>query len=57
VSTTNTFGIVGLNPAPATGPQTSGYVAGQNPASQLLPDIISGDNFVACTLPAILSPA
>ena len=50
VATTNDFGINGLSPDPATGAQASSYVAGLNPASGGV-TIVSGDNFVACTLP------
>ena len=47
VATTNDFGITGLAPSPATGPQAASFVAGQNPAGNGV-DNINGDNFVSC---------
>jgi len=50
VATTNDFGINGLTTSPASGAQAAAYVAGLNPAGGGV-DIVSGDNFVACSLP------
>ncbi|GAA2158486.1 cadherin domain-containing protein [Humibacillus xanthopallidus] len=60
VATTNTFGITGLAPSPATGAQMEAYVAGQNPASAsgtfgtggAANISATGFNFVSCTMPA-----
>lgn len=60
VATTNTFGITGLAPSPATGAQMEAYVSAQNPASaagtfgtggvaNVSP---TGFNYVSCTMPA-----
>jgi hypothetical protein len=54
------FGIVGLSPSPATGPQTETYVTGLNPASNLGTGFWAGrrvaadngNNWHSCTLPA-----
>ena len=54
VATTNDFGIAGLSPSPATGPQAAAFVAAQNPAGNGC-DAINGDNFVSTTLaPSLL---
>jgi hypothetical protein len=50
VAGTNSFGINALAPSPATAAQTATYVSGLNPAGSGV-DIISGDNFVTCSLP------
>lgn len=60
VATTNTFGITGLAPSPATGAQMEAYVAGQNPASAsgtfgtggAANISATGFNYVSCTMPA-----
>jgi hypothetical protein len=60
VSTTNTFGITGLAPSPASGAQMEAYVAGQNPASAsgtfgtggAANVSATGFNYVSCTMPA-----
>ena len=56
VAATNTFGIVGLSPSPATAAQTVTHVTGLNPASTAGSSgakvlVQSGDNFTSCTLP------
>jgi hypothetical protein len=50
VANVNTFGINGLVPSPATGPQAAAYVNLQNPAGGGT-DVVSGSNFVSCSLP------
>ncbi|KRF38920.1 hypothetical protein ASG96_16230 [Terrabacter sp. Soil810] len=56
VATTNDFGVVGLSPNPATGPQTEAYVSGLNPASAAGTfgtggtAVLSGSSFIPCTL-------
>jgi hypothetical protein len=55
VATTNTFGITGLSPSPATAAQTVTYISGTNPSGGGV-YIVSGDNFVSCnTAPIVLS--
>jgi hypothetical protein len=49
VATVNDFGIVGLSPSPTTGANAATRVITDNPAGGGV-DIISGDNFVSCTI-------
>jgi hypothetical protein len=49
VATTNDFGIVGLAPSPTTGANAAAKVGADNPAGGGV-DIISGDNYVSCTI-------
>jgi hypothetical protein len=59
VANTDTFGITGLNPSPATNAQMESYVSSQNPSSAsgsfgtLGTAAVSGSsaNFVSCTMP------
>ena len=48
---TNDFGITGLAPSPATGPQAEAKVTADNPAGNLV-DVLSGSNFVNCAVSA-----
>jgi hypothetical protein len=50
VAGTNAFGINGLSPSPATSTQAAMFVAGLNPSGGGV-EVVSGDNFVACSLP------
>jgi large repetitive protein len=47
-TTVNAFGIVGLSPSPATGPQVIAYVNGQNPTGGGTLLISSQDGFTSC---------
>jgi hypothetical protein len=47
-TTVNAFGIVGLSPSPATGPQVIAYVTGQNPLGGGTLLISSTDGFTSC---------
>jgi len=48
-ATVNDFGIVGLSPSPTTAANAAAKVAADNPAGSGV-DIISGDNYVSCTI-------
>ena len=49
VATTNDFEIVGLSPSPTTGANAAARVNMDNPGGNGT-DIVSGDNFVSCTI-------
>ncbi len=54
VQAINPFGLTGLSPSPATGPQAAAYVVTQNPAGNGC-DNISGSNFQSCaTAPPLM---
>jgi hypothetical protein len=50
VAGTNSYGINGLSPSPATVAQAQSKVNTDNPAGSGT-DVVSGDNFVTCSLP------